>query len=186
MATDIGHFDVYFRRVQVLTGGIPFPRVKDTAIGHHVLDGMRPCKPENASSIGFSDSLWEFTQRCWGGEIELRPGAEWLVKHLGEAAANWDKPMPPCVRVEDVISYHEETSDRCKSGTSTLYWYCPPSNGTGRRFGSATGSEANPGLFAPQSTPSTQSTEPPTEDPRKVVTEPCAELQPKSRAHAAT
>jgi len=31
--------------------------------------------------------------------------------HLKEAAANWDRPMPPCSQVEDVASRPEETSD---------------------------------------------------------------------------
>jgi len=113
--TGFSRFDMYFLRIQVLTGEIPFPHIKDTAIAHHVLHGKRPDKPENASSIGFSDSLWDFTQRCWDGEIESRPEAGEVVTHLVEAAANWGGLMSPCVRTVDVASYSgEENSDDCE------------------------------------------------------------------------
>ena len=80
------------------------------ALGYFVLRGERPTKPENASAIGFSDSLWDFTQRCWDGKIELRPTAGVVVAHLGEAVAGWDGLMPPCSQMEDAASGPEETS----------------------------------------------------------------------------
>jgi len=85
---------MYFLRTQVLTGDIPLPDVQDTAIGHRVLDGMRPKKPSNASSIGFVDPLWRFTQHCWDGRVELRPKVGEVVAQLQEVAANWDG-VPP-------------------------------------------------------------------------------------------
>jgi len=75
---------------------------------------MRPTKPDNASTIGFSDSLWAFAQRCWNGKTELRPKAGEVVAHLGEAAAGWDGLMPPSDQVERVHSGSEETSDSAK------------------------------------------------------------------------
>ena len=75
-----------------------------------MLHGERPIRPENASAIGLSDSLWAFTQRCWGGEVESRPKAREVVVQLGEAAAGWDGLMPPFDRVETVASGPEETT----------------------------------------------------------------------------
>ena len=64
--------------------------------------------PENASSIGFSDSLWDFVQRCWDDDMELRPKVAEVVTHLEGAAANWDGLMPPCVQVVNVVSGSRE------------------------------------------------------------------------------
>jgi len=89
----ISHFDIYL--LQVLTGGIPFANMATLALVYYVPLGERPAKPENASAIGFSDSLWDFTERCWSGDIEARPKVGEVVTHLGEAAAKWDGLMPP-------------------------------------------------------------------------------------------
>ena len=73
-----------------------------------VVDKKRPAKPENASAIGFSDSLWRFTERCWDGDMTLRPEAGEVVTHLTEAVANWPGLMPPCIRAGNVASESEE------------------------------------------------------------------------------
>jgi len=87
---------------QVLTGGLPFPDIQDSAVAYHVLRGKRPIKPANASAIGFSDSLWAFTQNCWDGEMKSRPKVKEVVTHLGEAMADWVGLMPPCSLAGDV------------------------------------------------------------------------------------
>ena len=76
-----------------------------------MVEGTRPDKPANASAIGLSDSLWTFTQRCWSGDIESRPGAGEVVMCLGEAVASWDGLMPPCAPVEKVTSDSKGVSD---------------------------------------------------------------------------
>ena len=76
--------------------------------------GKRPDKPENAPAIGFSDSLWAFTQRCWSGGVGSRPGAGEVVTCLGEAVASWDGLMPPCAPVEKVTSDSKGVSDSKK------------------------------------------------------------------------
>jgi hypothetical protein len=80
-------------------------------LGYSVVQGLRPTKPEGASAIGFSDSLWDFAQRCWDGDAKLRPKVAEVVTHLEEAAANWDGLMPPHVRVKIVASESEELLD---------------------------------------------------------------------------
>ena len=98
--------------VQVLTGETPFRGTRETEIRLNVVRGVRPPQPENASAIGFSDSLWSFVERCWDGNMELRPRIVEVVAQLGGAAADWDGVMPPCVQVESVASaFPEPTSD---------------------------------------------------------------------------
>ena len=81
-----------------------------------VTNGKRPDKPENASAIGFSDSLWSFVQRCWDRQVGSRPNIEEVVGHVGEAAANWNGLMPPRVQVEEVPSAsQDETSETASS-----------------------------------------------------------------------
>jgi len=106
-------------------------------MGYHVVRGKRPDKPNNAPAIGFSDSLWGFTQRCWDGKIDLRPEAGEVVMHLGEAAAKWDGLMPPCVQAENAASCSEEETSDSEFGESeilALPLYRPPSNGTDGLF----------------------------------------------------
>jgi serine/threonine protein kinase len=76
--------------VQVLTGEIPFRGVRQTELGYAVAMGKRPDKPANAAAIGFSNSLWDFVQRCWDGDMSMRPKVAEVVAYLEEAAAKWD------------------------------------------------------------------------------------------------
>ena len=106
---------VYFP--QVLTGKTPFRNIPGPAITYHVYRGRRPFKPENASAIGFSDSVWGLTQQCWDGEKGSRPKVGEVVTLLGEAAAKWDVLMPPCVSAEnDTSSFGEGSSDSGEFG----------------------------------------------------------------------
>jgi len=97
--------------LQVLAGGVPFPELKSFSLGWYVPCGERPAKPEEASAIGFSDSLWDFTECCWSGEIESRPKVGEVVTHLGEVAAKWDRLMPAGVRTESDASWSEDDSE---------------------------------------------------------------------------
>ena len=103
-----------------------------------VVRGARPAKPENASEIGFSRSLWSTVQRCWHGNMESRPKVEEVVTRLGEAAAKWNRLMPPHVPAEGVaLEYGEEFLDsmeHCEFGIPILPQYYPSSNGTGETF----------------------------------------------------
>ena len=96
---------------QVLQGESPFRGIKDWALAWHVLRGDRPGKPENAPAIGFSDSLWDFTERCWDGKMEFRPEVGEVVNHLEEAATKWNGLMPPCVQAKAFASGSEGAID---------------------------------------------------------------------------
>jgi len=116
---------------------MPFRGIRQSALAHHVLRGRRPDKPEGAAAIGFSDSLWSFTQRCWDGKMGLRPEVGEVVAQLGEAAASWDGLMPPRSHDEDVASNTEEMSDSKKYGELQFPispCYYQSSNGAGGVF----------------------------------------------------
>ncbi|KAF9644736.1 kinase-like protein [Thelephora ganbajun] len=105
---------------QVLTGEIPFRRLRQTELAYSVVKGLRPNKPENPAAIGFSDSLWDFVQQCWDDNRELRPTVSEVVIHLEAAAANWRGLMPPCLPVDNVVPDLEEMSglmERCEFRT---------------------------------------------------------------------
>ena len=88
-----------------------------------MVQGLRPAGPANASSVGFSDLLWVFVQRCWGGDAKLRPKVTEVVTHLGREAANWHGLMPPCALAENVTSDSEEPmsdSEDCEFDFFTL------------------------------------------------------------------
>jgi len=121
--------------VQVLTGENPFRGVRMGELSFNVVMGARPTKPENASAIGFSDSLWDFTQQCWHGDAKVRPKVGGVVTQLERAAANWGRIMPPFVEVKNIVPVSEKlvSSDsisNCKFEILVSPRYCPLSNGT--------------------------------------------------------
>ncbi|KAF9641863.1 kinase-like protein, partial [Thelephora ganbajun] len=72
---------------QVLTGELPFRHIRQTELGYSLITkGLRPDKPKNAAAIGFSDSLWDFVERCWRGNRDLRPKVLEVVTRLGAAS----------------------------------------------------------------------------------------------------
>ena len=98
--------------------------MRDTEIAWLAVKGLRPKEPENASAIGFSDPLWDFVQRCWSGNMKLRPQVADVVVHLGRAAREWDRPMPPHVPIEGSISAPQDSvstvSERSKFENLTV------------------------------------------------------------------
>ena len=89
-----------------------------------MVQGLRPAEPANASSIGFSDLLWVFVQRCWSGDAKLRPKVTEVATHLGRETANWHGLMPPCAPAENVSCFDPEEpmsdSEDCEFEISIL------------------------------------------------------------------
>ena len=83
-------------------------------MAYYVLQGKRPDKPENASAIAFSDSLWDLTERCWDERMASRPEVGEVVRRLGGAAANWNGLIPPCIQTKAVASGPGGASDSMK------------------------------------------------------------------------
>ena len=178
---------------QVLTGEIPWRGLRIAELAFKVVEGVRPAKPENASAIGISDSLWDFVGRCWDGNMELRPKIGEVVAELERAAADWDGVMLPCVQAENVASVSKEpmsgSMEHCEFAILILPRYCSLNNGIGGIFAESSStvpeSPTKSGTFSSSSdtlnTPSTQCTELPSEV-RETVIKPPSEPQPESRA----
>ena len=45
--------------------------------------------------IGLSDPLWDLIQNCWDGDRSQRPWMQDVEVRVGNAAAQWETPVPP-------------------------------------------------------------------------------------------
>jgi serine/threonine protein kinase len=164
--------------VQVLTGEIPFPGHGAVGSVYSVMKGARPIKPAKASTIGFSDPLWAFVQRCWDADMKLRPESREVVVQLSTATAGWHGVMPPYVKatrseVSDTMKHREFEAMVIPRSFSS-------NNGTGGVFIQSSGTRFTPENTTNSGTtfsrlshvgpPSTQFTEPP-QEPQVVVQE---------------
>jgi hypothetical protein len=77
--------------IQVLTGEAPFFGPFRSVFP--VVGGLRPQKPNNAPSIGFSDHLWAFVEKCWDGDVGLRPDVKEVVTCLRQTNTEWEGVM---------------------------------------------------------------------------------------------
>ena len=182
---------ILFDFVQVLTGEMPFCGVRLAQLGWSVVQGLRPDKPENAPSIGFSDLLWSFVQQCWDGNMKLRPKATEIVAHLEEAAANRKELMPPPIQIKHVAPDPEEEKsgsvEGCEFNMLILLCYHLLNNATGKIFQPPPGvdpeciteSQTTSGLFSHLDPPSTQHSEPPQGEFQEGVTKSPEEPQPE-------
>lgn len=111
---------------QVLTGEQPFRDIRPRELAFCVPSGVRPAKPENAESIGFSEFFWELAQKCWDGEVVRRPQIQEVVEGIDRAATNWFTNMPPS-NVQREVSDDEDdedddgVSDELKHGKPSLF-----------------------------------------------------------------
>jgi hypothetical protein len=55
------------------------------------MKGDRQQKPEGAEDLGFTERLWEITQRCWAVEAGERPDVKELLRQLNHAAWWWNR-----------------------------------------------------------------------------------------------
>jgi len=81
--------------LQVLGGLLPFHHLRSPAVACMILRGDRPGKPVNASSLGFTDTLWGLVQSCWNESAAARPTAQQLLDYLRPASGTW---VPPKLR----------------------------------------------------------------------------------------
>ena len=89
------------------------------AVVFYLLNGNRPDKPKDALAIGFSDSLWSFTERCWSEKIASRPNVEEVVTHLEGEAAKWEGTMPP---TKDIASSSYSSSEELSDSEGSSDW----------------------------------------------------------------
>ena len=79
--------------LQVLTGLQPFRHLNHYTVPVAVQKGEHPSKPDNAESLGFSDTLWRLIQECWSESPSTRPTAQQLLHYLEGASRDWTPPL---------------------------------------------------------------------------------------------
>jgi len=110
---------------QVLTGLRPFHHLWGYLPVPAILRGERPEKPLDAESLGFSYTLWELVQLCWGESISARPTARQLLDYLTPASLDWVPPtVYPTLRIKtsDITDSDSYGSSRISCYSS----YSPP------------------------------------------------------------
>jgi len=113
--------------VQVLTGEIPFRGVRmGGLLAFKVVMGARPTKPENASAIGFSDSLWDFTQKFWHCDAKVRPKVGGVVTQLERAVADWGRVMSPFVEPKNIFTVSEKLVPSDSMSNCEFEVFVPP------------------------------------------------------------
>lgn len=56
-----------------------------------IMRGDRPQKPEGAEDLGFTERLWETTQKCWFVDVNERPDIKDVLCQLNHAAWSWGR-----------------------------------------------------------------------------------------------
>ncbi|KAF9785122.1 kinase-like domain-containing protein [Thelephora terrestris] len=138
---------------QVLTGEAPFPGLFGSVVP--VLTGVRPKKPDNAPSIGLSDHLWAFVEKCWGGDVGLRPDVKEVVTRLRQTNTEWEGVMPHSIKdKKDVTTLSQDEKSDLSRAPGLFGEFVDVT------LGDATDSQVG-GSFSLLSMPSTQGTVPP-------------------------
>lgn len=81
-----------FTHLQVLSGLPPFFHLWSPVVACAVLVGERPKQPPNASSLGFTNTLWGLLQSCWSESASARPTSQQLLDYLQPASLTWIPP----------------------------------------------------------------------------------------------
>ena len=55
----------------------------------HILDGVRPEKPDLSITRGYTDELWEMTTSCWEEDSIKRPTVDFVLGVLGSTGERW-------------------------------------------------------------------------------------------------
>ena len=75
---------------QVLCQVDPFLGIDPIRIAIEVIDGTRPAKPKDATTLGFTAELWDIIEQCWLADQNARPTLKAVLSCLREAALKWD------------------------------------------------------------------------------------------------
>lgn len=56
----------------------------------HILDSVRPKKPDFVITRGYIKELWEMTISCWEKDPAKRPTVDYVLGMLSSAAEQWE------------------------------------------------------------------------------------------------
>ena len=71
--------------LQITTGQLPFPGVRDGMIIFNVATGERPVRPQDPNEW-ISDAVWDLISRCWSSSLIGRPDIKFVKDKLTNAA----------------------------------------------------------------------------------------------------
>lgn len=67
----------------------PFYEYKDLVAVHHIIQGVRPRKPNFAETRGYTEELWEVTTSCWNEDPTKRLTVGYILDALKGVAEQW-------------------------------------------------------------------------------------------------
>ncbi|KAH9930840.1 kinase-like domain-containing protein [Fomitopsis serialis] len=68
---------------EVFTRKIPFPNVRsDGSVIRRIINGERPQRPMEATSLGLSDTVWSIMEQCWRADPSARPSMTDVIAQL--------------------------------------------------------------------------------------------------------
>ena len=94
------------RRMQITTGRLPFPGVRDGVIIYSVATGQRPDRPSDLDEWPISDAVWDLISRCWSSSLISRPDARFVKDTLENAAYGVEVERTSSHRVSGTLVCH--------------------------------------------------------------------------------
>ena len=71
---------------EVITGSRTFEHHRVFDLPRLTTQGSRPPRPEDPVAMGFDQGTWDFVEKCWDKNPELRPSATEALDHFRRAA----------------------------------------------------------------------------------------------------
>ena len=69
---------------KIFTGRRPFSEFTTPIIISKIMDDERPARPQEAQTLGLTDSVWDMTVRCWHKDPAQRPTMAEVIELLRE------------------------------------------------------------------------------------------------------
>ena len=96
---------------EVITGSHPFEHHRVVALPALTMQGSRPPRPEDPVAVGFGQGMWEFVEKCWDKNPQLRPSATEALDHFRRAAmTSTDVDPGPTVPIREPAHPKPESS----------------------------------------------------------------------------
>ena len=91
--------------MQITTGRLPFPGVRDGMVIYNVAAGERPVRPLDPNEW-ISDAVWDLISRCWSSSLISRPDVKLTKDTLTNAADIVDVRRRASHQVSGTLVYH--------------------------------------------------------------------------------
>ena len=107
---------------EVLSGRVPFSKLKHYIVIRKVMDGERPERPKGAEGAWFADELWRMVTRCWATQPESRPSVVEVLECLERVRRDSGPPS----RADGDLEMDEDDRWNLTSNSSRQFsWFDP-------------------------------------------------------------